>query len=59
MKIADDVAEMYEVAGDDDLPQYVKELRTPSRRFYGSDKLRTEAVLDAKLEVRKNQSYHF
>ena len=54
VKIADDVGEMYEVTGDDDLPQYVKELRTPSRRFYGSEKLKTESVLDAKFEVRKN-----
>ena len=52
--MADDVTEMYEVTGDNDVPQYVKELRTPSRRVYGSDKMKTEAVLDARLEVRTN-----
>ena len=54
VKMADDVTEMYEVTGDNDVPQYVKELRTPSRRVYGSDKMKTEAVLDARLEVRTN-----
>ena len=52
--MADDVTEMYEVPGDNDVPQYVKGLRTPSRGLYGSDKLKTEAVLEAKLEVKEN-----
>ena len=52
--MADDVTEMYEVTGDNDVPQYVKELRTPSRGLYGTDKSKTEAVLDAKLEVKEN-----
>ena len=54
VKMADDVTEMYAVTGDNDVPIYVKELRTPSRGLYGSDKMKTEVVLDAKLEVKEN-----
>ena len=43
--MADQITKMYEKTSSHFLPEYVQELETPFRDYYGSDILKTEALL--------------
>ena len=49
--MADEITKMYQETGSDPLPEYVEELKTSYRPFYGSQRLKAEELLKEKTKV--------
>ena len=49
--MADEITRMYQETSSDPLPEYVQQLRTSYRHFYGSKRLKAEELLKEKTKV--------
>ena len=51
VKWADKVTKVYQNTGNDPVPDYVRELETSSRSYYGTHRIKTEELFEHHLKV--------